>query len=50
MTPEKVRQRIKNIKYDGDPDLHPIRTSENKFFIRTLYQISTKLNEKVNQN
>ncbi|KAG5872702.1 hypothetical protein JTB14_008796 [Gonioctena quinquepunctata] len=45
LSPERVRNRIKNIKYDGDPDLHPIRTTENTFLVRTLYQIALKINE-----
>lgn len=48
LTPERVRNRIKNIKYEGDPDLHPIRSTENAFLVRTLYQISLKINELVN--
>lgn len=45
LTPEKVRNRIRNIKYEGDPDLHPIRSNENVFLVRTLYQLSQKINE-----
>ncbi|XP_018579891.1 sphingomyelin phosphodiesterase 4 [Anoplophora glabripennis] len=45
LTPERVRSRIKNIKYEGDPDLHPIQTMENAFLVRTLYQIALKINE-----
>lgn len=47
LTPERVRSRIKNIKYEGDPDLHPIRSTENAFLVRTLYQIALKINESV---
>nr|CAI5857292.1 unnamed protein product [Callosobruchus analis] len=45
LTPERVRERIKQIKYDGDPDLHPIRSTENPFLVRLLYQISSKIND-----
>lgn len=45
LTPEKVRSRVKTIKYEGDPDLIPIRSDENKFLVRTLYQISLQINE-----
>ncbi|KAL1494759.1 hypothetical protein ABEB36_010305 [Hypothenemus hampei] len=45
LTPEKVRSRLKKIKYDGDPDLLPIRGDESTFLVRILYQLATKLNE-----
>ncbi|CAG9860561.1 unnamed protein product [Phyllotreta striolata] len=45
LTPERVRARIKNIRYEGDPDLHPIQSHENTFLVRTLYQIALKINE-----
>uniref|UniRef100_A0A6P7GG23 Sphingomyelin phosphodiesterase 4 n=1 Tax=Diabrotica virgifera virgifera TaxID=50390 RepID=A0A6P7GG23_DIAVI len=45
LTPERIRARVKNIKYEGDPDLRPIQSYENAFLVRTLYQISQKLNE-----
>ncbi|XP_023023938.2 sphingomyelin phosphodiesterase 4 isoform X1 [Leptinotarsa decemlineata] len=45
LTPKMVRTRIKNLKYDGNPDLHPIRSTENAFLVRTLYQIASKVNE-----
>lgn len=45
LTPEKIRARIKNIRYEGDPDLCPIQSTENAFLVRTLYQISLKINE-----
>lgn len=47
LTPEKIKERIKKIKYEGDPDLHPIRSHESKFLVRVLYMLSSKLNEKV---
>lgn len=47
LTPERVRQRIKSVKYEGDPDLHPVRTTENKFLVKVLYMLASKLNENV---
>lgn len=49
LTPEKVKERLKVLKYDGDPDLHPIRTHENQFLVRSLYKLSTKINEDVSE-
>ncbi|XP_019762262.2 sphingomyelin phosphodiesterase 4 isoform X1 [Dendroctonus ponderosae] len=45
LTPEKVRQRLKTIRYDGDPDLEPIKSTECTFMVRALYQLATKVNE-----
>ncbi|XP_060529009.1 sphingomyelin phosphodiesterase 4 isoform X2 [Cylas formicarius] len=45
LTPERVRSRLKTIKYEGDPDLLPIRSDECAFLVRTLYQVSLKINE-----
>ncbi|XP_069703883.1 sphingomyelin phosphodiesterase 4 isoform X2 [Periplaneta americana] len=39
------RERRKHIKYEGDPDLQPIRSTENAFLVRLLHQITSKLNE-----
>lgn len=50
LTPEKVKERLKILKYDGDPDLHPIRTHENQFLVRSLYKLSVKINEDVSMN
>lgn len=47
LTPERVRRRLKQIKYDGDPDLHPIRSDECAFLVRALYQFAVKVNEQV---
>ncbi|KAF5269701.1 hypothetical protein FQA39_LY08624 [Lamprigera yunnana] len=44
LTPQKVRERIKKIKYEGDPDLQPIQSYEVKFLVRLLYQLSSKIN------
>lgn len=49
LTPEKVRSRIKTLKYDGDPDLLPIRTDECAFLVRSLYQFASKINENFGQ-
>ncbi|XP_056639509.1 sphingomyelin phosphodiesterase 4 isoform X1 [Diorhabda sublineata] len=45
LTPERIRARIKNIRYEGDPDLKPIQSYENAFLVRILYQIASKINE-----
>lgn len=47
LTPERVRERMKKIKYEGDPDLHPIRSTEITFLVRMFYQLSMYLNENV---
>ncbi|XP_008197945.1 sphingomyelin phosphodiesterase 4 [Tribolium castaneum] len=49
LTPERVRERMKKIKYEGDPDLHPIRTMEIAFLVRMLYQLSLQINENFRQ-
>ncbi|XP_050310724.1 sphingomyelin phosphodiesterase 4 [Anthonomus grandis grandis] len=49
LTPEKVRSRLKTIKYDGDPDLLPIRSDECTFLVRALYQFAQKVNENFGQ-
>jgi hypothetical protein len=41
------RERRKCIKYEGDPDLQPIKSTENAFLVRLLHQITSKLNEMV---
>lgn len=48
LTPERVRQRMKHLKYEGDPDLMPVSTYENNFLVTLLYHISSKVNENVN--
>ncbi|KAL3268108.1 hypothetical protein HHI36_007235 [Cryptolaemus montrouzieri] len=45
LTPSKVKERIKRIKYEGDPDLQPIMTTENTFLVRVLYQLAVIINE-----
>lgn len=47
LTPAKVRERVKHIKYEGDPDLHPVRSTEVTFLVRMLYQLAVHINEKV---
>ncbi|KDR21935.1 Sphingomyelin phosphodiesterase 4 [Zootermopsis nevadensis] len=39
------KERRKCIKYEGDPDLQPIKSTENAFLVRLLHQITSKLNE-----
>lgn len=41
------KEQRKCIKYEGDPDLQPIKTTENAFLVRLLHQITSKLNEVV---
>lgn len=45
LTPSKVKERVKKIKYEGDPDLMPIMSTENTFLVRVLYQLALKINE-----
>lgn len=49
-TPNGCRIRLRNIKYEGDPDLHPIRSYENAFLVRTLYYLAQKINTIVSNN
>ena len=44
------KERRKRIKYEGDPDLQPIKSTENAFLVRLLYQITSKLNEMVSDS
>lgn len=44
------KERRKCIKYEGDPDLQPIKSTENAFLVRLLHQITSKLNEMVCMN
>jgi hypothetical protein len=41
------KERRKHIKYEGDPDLQPIKSTENAFLVRLLHQVTSKLNEMV---
>jgi hypothetical protein len=41
------KERRKLIKYEGDPDLQPIKSTENAYLVRLLYQVASKLNEMV---
>lgn len=50
LTPERVRERLKHMKYEGDPDLMPITSYENGFLVTFLYHIASKINEKVSEN
>lgn len=47
LTPERVRERLKHMKYEGDPDLMPVTSYENGFLVTLLYHTSAKINEKV---
>jgi hypothetical protein len=44
------KERRKSIKYEGDPDLQPIKSTENAFLVRLLHQITSKLNEMVSDS
>lgn len=47
ISPMSSKLRTKTIKYEGDPDLHPIRSYECAFLVRALYQLAQKINIKV---
>jgi hypothetical protein len=49
LTPARVRERMKKIKYEGDPDLYPIRSTEITFLVRMFYQLSLQINENFRQ-
>jgi len=44
------KEQRKCIKYEGDPDLQPIKSTENAFLVRLLHQVSSKLNEMVSDS
>jgi hypothetical protein len=44
------KERRKCIKYEGDPDLQPIKSNENAFLVRLLHQIASKVNEMVSDS
>jgi len=44
------KERRKHIKYEGDPDLQPIKSTENAFLVRFLHQITSKVNEMVSDS
>jgi hypothetical protein len=44
------KERRKCIKYEGDPDLQPIKSTENAFLVRLLCDITSKLNEMVSDS
>lgn len=50
LTPEKVKERIKHLKYEGDPDLLPVGSHESQFLVTLFYRLSTKINEEVSFN
>jgi hypothetical protein len=41
------KERRKHIKYEGDPDLQPIKSTEIAFLVRLFHQVACKLNEMV---
>lgn len=47
LTPTKVKERLKNMKYEGDPDLIPIRSYEIAFLVRLLYVFACNINQQV---
>ncbi|GJQ83344.1 hypothetical protein Trydic_g18129 [Trypoxylus dichotomus] len=46
LTPKQVMERKKKIRYEGDPDLYPVRSNEFKLLVRMFYHWSTKINER----
>lgn len=44
ITPSFMKSQTRNISYTGDPFLLPIMSTEVKFLVRFLHQISSKLN------
>lgn len=44
LTPSKVKERRNRIKYEGDPDLLPIMSTENAFLVRLLYHLALSIN------
>lgn len=47
LSPNGARLRAKSLKYEGDPDLHPIKSNENAFLVRMLYTLAQKINDAV---
>lgn len=45
ITPSFMKSQTSRINYTGDPELLPIMSSEVKFLVRFLYQISSRLNQ-----
>lgn len=48
-TPSEVRKRVMNMKYEGDPDLYPVRSYESTVLVRMLYDISLNINKRVSE-
>lgn len=44
LTPSDMNRSLHEIKYQGDPDLHPVRSYESTFLVRLLYQAATWVN------
>lgn len=47
INPKDWQKRAKLIRYESNPDLEPIRSTEITFLVRLLHQVSTRINEKV---
>jgi hypothetical protein len=47
LTPRDWKERRKCIKYEGDPDLQPIKSTEIACLVRLLHHITSKVNEMV---
>nr|XP_022912671.1 sphingomyelin phosphodiesterase 4 [Onthophagus taurus] len=45
LTPEKVRERIYKMKFEGDPDLQAIRSDEVTLLVKMFYDCASKINE-----
>ncbi|KAL0272445.1 UNVERIFIED_CONTAM: hypothetical protein PYX00_005408 [Menopon gallinae] len=45
LDPKIWRKRTKLIRYDANPDMEPIRSTEITFLVRFFHQISTRINE-----
>ncbi|XP_055374987.1 sphingomyelin phosphodiesterase 4 [Condylostylus longicornis] len=45
ISPLQMKRNIANIKANVDPALLPIQSSENSFLVRSLHQVSSKVNE-----
>lgn len=45
--PFQMRQRLREITFSGDPLLVPIQSNELAFLVRSLYKLSSYLNERV---
>ncbi|XP_046680613.1 sphingomyelin phosphodiesterase 4 isoform X2 [Homalodisca vitripennis] len=44
MSPTLMRRGLQDLKYEGDPDLQPIRSYESAFLVRFLYHLCAWIN------